>query len=129
MKVKKYFLVFAFLVVSIIALLYGISPQWFAQTFLGISELDLNIAHILRAVTGLYLALGVFWFYSAFSDKYRNTAVLTCVIFAGGLVIGRIISLFADGQPRPIFILYLVLELGLVPIAYWVFKLPEEIKS
>jgi len=129
MKVKKYFLVFSFLVVSIIALLYGISPQWFAQTFLGISELDLNIAHILRAVTGLYLALGVFWFYSAFSDKYRNTAVLTCVIFAGGLVIGRIISLFADGQPRPIFILYLVLELGLVPIAYWVFKLPEEIKS
>ena len=125
MKMKKYFLLFAFLVVSIIALLYGVSPQWFAQTFLGIPELDLNIAHILRAVMCLYLALGVFWFCSAFSDRYRNTAVLTCGIFAGGLVIGRIISFFADGQPQPLLILYIVMEFALVPIAYWIFKLPE----
>ena len=66
MKVKKYFLIFAFVTVSTIALLYGISPKWFVQTFLGLNELDLNIAHILRAVMGLYLSLGIFWLYSAF---------------------------------------------------------------
>ena len=74
---------------------------------------------------GLYLALGVFWLYSAFSIRHRNTAVLTCVVFAGGLVIGRLISYFADGQPKPLLILYIVLELALVPLAFWLFKLPD----
>jgi len=111
--------------VSIIALLYGVSPTWFAQTFLGISELDLNVAHILRAVMGLYLALGVFWLCSAFSEKHRNTAVLTFLIFAGGLVMGRIVSLFADGQPKPLLVLYMVFELALLPIGYWIYRLPE----
>ena len=125
MKIKKFFLIFAFIAVSIIALLYGISPQWFAKTFLNIPVLALDFAHILRAVMCLYLALGLFWLFSAFSDKYRNTAILTTVIFAGGLVSGRIISLFADGQPSPILVVYIVMELILVPVGIWVFRLPE----
>jgi hypothetical protein len=126
MKAKRYFLIFAFVVVSIIALLYGISPQWFAQTFLDINELSISSSHILRALMCLYLAFGVFWLYSAFSDRYRNTAVLTTVIFSGGLVIGRIGSLLMDGWPKPLLVLYLFLELGLIPVALWIFKLPEE---
>ena len=59
------------------------------------------------------------------SNRHRSTAVLTCVVFAGGLVIGRGISYFADGQPKPLLMLYIILELGLVPIAYWLFKLPD----
>ena len=125
MKIKKYFLMIAFVAVSIIALLYGVSPGWFAQTFLNVPEMPLDFAHILRAVMCLYLALGLFWLFSAFSDKYRNAAVLTTVIFAGGLVIGRLISLFADGQPSPILVVYIALEFVLVPIGLWVFRLPE----
>lgn len=125
MMIKKYYLIFAFSVVAIIALLYGISPQWFAQTFLDVSTLSLDIAHILRAVMCLYLALGLFWLSAAFSDKYRNTAVLTTIFFAGGLVTGRIISFFADGQPSGILILYVAMEFVLIPVAYWVFKLPD----
>jgi len=125
MIIKKYFLLLAFSMVAIIALLYGVSPQWFAHTFLGVTELDLNIAHILRAVMGLYIALGLFWFYAAFSDLYRNTAVLTTVIFAAGLVSGRIISFFTDGRPSALLVFYAVIELALVPIAVWVFRLPE----
>ena len=126
MKAKRYFLIFASVVVSMIALLYGLSPQWFAQTFLDINELSISSAHILRALMCLYLAFGVFWLYSAFSDRYRNTAVLTTVIFSGGLVIGRIGSLLMDGWPKPLLVLYLFLELGLIPVAFWIFKLPEE---
>ncbi len=125
MKIKKYFLMIAFVAVSIIALLYGVSPRWFAQTFLNVPEMPLDFAHILRAVMCLYLALGMFWLFSAFSDKYRNAAVLTTVIFAGGLVTGRLISLFTDGQPSPILAVYIVMEFLLVPIAVWVFRLPE----
>ena len=125
MKIKKTFLLFAFASVSVIALLYGISPQWFAKTFLNIPQLDPNIAHILRAVMGLYLALGVFWLYAAFNDNYRNIAVLTTAIFAGGLMLGRILSLFIEGQPAPLLTFYVVVEFMLTPLALWVFKLEE----
>ena len=124
-NIKKHFLIFAFVAVIPIALAYGISPDWFASTFLGIDMLDTNIAHILRAIMCLYLALGLFWLYSAFNQAYRNPALLTVVLFTGGLVVGRLISYFVDGQPQPILILYIGLEFILVPMAYWVFRLPE----
>jgi Domain of unknown function (DUF4345) len=125
MQLKKACLTMAFAAVTIIALLYGISPTWYAATFLGITDLNLNIAHILRAVTGLYLALAAFWLYSAFNDKYRNTAVLTTILFAGGLVAGRCVSLILDGQPAPVLLIYGAMELAVVVIGYWVFRLPE----
>jgi hypothetical protein len=124
-NIKRNFLLFAFVAVTPIALAYGVSPDWFASTFLGIEILDRNIAHILRAIMCLYLALGLFWLYSAFNETYRNAALLTVVLFTAGLVIGRLISYFADGQPQPLLILYIGLELVLLPIAYWVFRLPE----
>jgi hypothetical protein len=125
MKIKKAFLIAAFIMVSIIALLYGVDPQWFGRTFLNLSQLDRNIAHILRAVMGLYLALGLFWLYSAFNEKYRNVAILTTMIFSGGLVTGRIISYFTEGQPAPLLTFYIVAEFALTPLAYWVFTLDE----
>ena len=123
--IKKKFLIFAFLAVVPIALAYGVSPNWFASTFLGIEALDTNIAHILRAVMCLYLGLGLFWLYSAFNENYRNPALVTIIVFTGGLVIGRLISLLADGQPAPILILYIGLEFVLVPLAFWVLRQPE----
>jgi hypothetical protein len=125
MQVKKAYLTMAFVAVTIIALLYGISPTWFAATFLGITGLNPNVAHILRAVMGLYLALAAFWLYSAFNDKYRNTAVLTTILFAGGLAAGRCLSLIVDGQPAPVLLIYVAMEFAVVPIGYWVFRLPE----
>jgi hypothetical protein len=124
-NLKKAYLVLAFAIVSIIALLYGISPAWFASTFLGVTELSLNFAHILRAVMCLYLALGCFWLFSAFSDTHRNTAILTTILFAGGLVTGRLVSFIVDGQPAPLLILYAAMEFALVPIGYWVYTRPE----
>ena len=126
MKIKQAFLILAFVMVAIIALLYGDSPQWFARSFLGVVDLNLNVAHILRAIMGLYIGLGLFWLFAASSSKHRNTAVLTTVIFAAGLVSGRIVSLFADGLPSPLLVFYTVIELALVPVAYWVYRLPEE---
>jgi hypothetical protein len=122
MQIKKAYLIFAFCAVSVIALLYGVSPQWFAQRFLGLAELDAGLAHILRAVMGLYLALGLFWLYAAFHEPYRNPAVLTTVIFSGGLVSGRFVSLLVEGRPAPLLLLYVFMELALVPIGLWVFR-------
>lgn len=85
MQIKKAFLIFSFVAVSIFGLMYGISPKWYAATFLNIPDLNLNVAHILRAIAGLYLALAAFWLYAAFHDKYRDAAILTAILFAGGL--------------------------------------------
>ena len=126
MHLKMAYLIMTSVAVAIIALLYGISPTWYASTFLGITGLNPNIAHILRAVTGLYLALAAFWLYSAFNDKYRNTAVLTTILFAGGLAAGRCASLILDGQPAPVLLLYGAMELAVVLVGYWIFKLPEK---
>lgn len=124
-NIKKNFLIFAFVAVIPIALGYGVAPEWFVSTFLNIDILDTNIAHMLRAIMCLYIALGLFWLYAAFNKAYRNAALLTIMLFAGGLVTGRIISYVADGQPQPILLIYIGLELVLVPVTYWVFKLPE----
>src|SRR5262245_14631866 len=123
-QIKKAYLTFAFAAVTIFALMYGISPTWYAATFLGITDLSPNIAHILRAVTGLYLALAAFWLYSAFNEKYRNAAVLTTILFAVGLAAGRSVSLIVDGQPAPLLLLYGAAELAVVLIGYRVFRLP-----
>jgi hypothetical protein len=89
-------------------------------------DLNLNEAHILRAVMGLYIGLGLFWLFAAFSSKHRNTAVLTTLVFTAGLASGRIVSLFADGQPSPLLVFYTIIELALAPVAYWVYRRPEE---
>ena len=126
MIIKKVFLLIACFTVVIIALLYGVSPHWFARLFLGITDISVEIAHILRSIMGLYLALSIFWLWAAFNDQYRNMAVLTTMIFSGGLVSGRLISVVVDGQPSPVLVLYIILEFVFVPVSYWVFRLPEK---
>lgn len=125
MHLKQAYLIFAFVAVAVIALLYGVSPDWFARTFLDVNDLDADLAHILRAVMGLYLALGLFWLYAAFNPRFRDAAVLTTVIFSAGLVSGRLISLVVDGRPAPLLLIYVAMEFALVPIGLWVFKQPD----
>ena len=89
MDLKKYFLILSFSLVSAIALLYGVDPPWFAGTFLGVTELNVNFAHILRAIMCLYLALSSFWLFCALTNQHKTVAILTTIVFAGGLLIGR----------------------------------------
>lgn len=125
MRLKKAFLIVGSFIVSTIALLYGLHPAWFARTFLGVDELGVNLSHILRAVMCLYLALAGFWLFSAFSEKHRDTAVLTTILFAGGLVAGRLLSFIIDGQPSPILIFYAALEFAIIPLAWWIYSRPD----
>lgn len=126
MLIKKYFLILGFFVVSGIAALYGVDPNWFAHTFLGIAQLDINFAHILRAVMCLYVGLGLFWLRAAFVPERRNIALLTMIIFASGLLVGRLFSFLADGKPSLLLQSYAAVEFLLIPIAYWIYRLPEE---
>lgn len=122
---KSGFLIFAALIVILIAMAYGVNPAWFVATFLHGSIVDTNWAHLLRAVMGLYLFMGGFWLYAAKHPDLRNPALLTTILFAGGLVCGRILSLFTDGIPSPLLLIYLVLELALIPFAIVIYRLPD----
>jgi hypothetical protein len=123
MQLKKVLLVLSFVTVCVIALLYGISPQWFFDTFLVTSQkLSIDQSHILRAVMMLYVARGLFWLYCAFSDRYRDAGIIVIAVFCGGLVAGRILSVIVDGIPSPILILYIFMELSLVPVCIWLMR-------
>jgi hypothetical protein len=127
MGLKTAYLLLASLLVAVIALLYGISPSWFARTFLSANDLGLDGSHILRAVMCLYLAFAGLWLYSAFHAEYRNFAILSTMVFGGGLVAGRILSLLVDGIPSPLLLFYTLLEFVLLPVAYWVLRRPESV--
>lgn len=123
MQLKKGLLVFSFVTICVIALLYGVSPQWFFDTFLVNShQPSIDQSHILRAVMMLYLAFGLFWLYCAFSDRYRDAGIIVLSVFCGGLVAGRILSVIIDGIPSPILILYIFMELSLVPVCIWILR-------
>ena len=127
MNLKKALLVVSFGTISVIALLYGISPKWFFKTFLVDSQVpSIDQAHILRAVMTLYLGLGGFWLFCAFSDKYRDAGVIVLAVFCGGLVTGRLLSVLFDGAPSPILWVYIAMELGLVPVCVWLLKRDEK---
>ena len=85
-------------------------------------EPSLDQSHILRAVMMLYIALGLFWLYSAFSDRYRDAGVIVLAVFCGGLVAGRILSVIVDGIPSPLLILYIFMELSIVPVCIWLMR-------
>lgn len=126
MNFKKALLLTSFGTISVIALLYGISPKWFFDVFLIDSTApSIDQSHVLRAVMMLYLALGFFWLYSAFSEKYRDAGVIVLAVFCGGLASGRILSVIVDGMPSPILLVYIGMELGLVPICIWLLKRDE----
>jgi len=123
MMLKKYLLIFSFFTISTIALLYGISPQWFFQNFLVDSQPPtVDQSHILRAVMMLYISLGGFWLYAAFNNKFRDSGIIILAIFCGGLVSGRILSVIIDGLPSPILIVYIFMELSLIPVCIWLLR-------
>lgn len=125
LQVKQYFLLGSSGTIFAVGALYGISPDWFARVFLGVADLDHNLAHILRGFMCLYFGFGLFWLLAAFSDAYRNAALLTTVLFPAGLVVGRIISLVLDGLPSTLLLIFLLFELVQAPLAYWVFRLSD----
>jgi len=126
LQIKKSFLIGASTTIVLVGASYGVSPSWFARVFLGVSELDHNLAHVLRGFMCLYIGFGLFWLLAAFSDAYRNAALLTTILFPAGLVIGRIISFPLDGRPSTLLLVYMFFEFIQAPLAYWVFRLSDD---
>jgi predicted membrane protein len=121
-KLQKALLLFVSVGLIPIALGYGLVPEKSMDYLFGISVTGINLAHILRAVMGLYLALVIFWVIGAFKIQLRQAALYSLVVFMLGLAAGRILSIIVDGVPNWLLILYTVLELGFGAIGLLLLK-------
>lgn len=97
-------------IVFIAGTLYGGNPRWFMDYFFGVSEISMDVVHILRAVMGIYFGIAIFWLLGTWKEAYWKAATLSNVLFMGGISLGRIIALFIDGFSLE-FGIALVLEL------------------
>jgi len=114
----RVFLIFCAVGLVPIALGYGAKPSVTLDIVFGINVDTTNLAHIMRAVMGLYLGMVVLWLFGAFQKSMTGPALAACAVFMLGLAAGRILSFILDGQPHWLLIVYAALEvvLGLVAL-------------
>jgi hypothetical protein len=119
---NRIFLIFCSVGLVPIALGYGAIPSATLGAVFGIKVDTTNLAHIMRAVMGLYLGMVVLWLWGAFRRSMEGPALVACAVFMLGLAAGRILSFALDGLPHWLLVVYAALEivLGLVAIAlHW----------
>ena len=107
---KNFNLLISSIVVVIASFVYGGNPEKILPVVFGFEVVDLELKNIFRAIMGLYIAFGIFWFIGFLKREYLKSATLSNIIFMGGLAFGRIISFFADGISKQ-FLIGAMLEL------------------
>ena len=118
MSKESIFLLVAAVGLTPIALAYGLVPAITVPMLYGVEIDSVNVTHIFRAVMGLYLAMIVFWILGATRESLRFAGLCSVVVFMGGLAMGRLLSLFLDGIPGALLVIYLLLEVGFALVAF-----------
>ncbi|MBK8388829.1 MAG: DUF4345 domain-containing protein [Saprospiraceae bacterium] len=117
-------LAFASFIGMVVGLAYGINPTRIMSFFFDFNVESVDLSHLLRAIMGLYLALGVYWIMGIFKSEHWRGATITCTIFMGGLAVGRMISLIIDGIPSITFSIGMIVEI--VFMVWGIFNLKKE---
>jgi hypothetical protein len=125
MNLRQLFLISTAIGLVPIALSYGLAPQQSLNELFGLQVDSVNGFHIFRAITGLYLALALFWVMGALRAGLRQAALLSLVVFMLGLAIGRVVSILVDGMPHTLLQVYLLLELGIGVVGLLLLKRPD----
>ncbi len=116
------FLIFCTIGLVPIALSYGAKPSITLDALFGIKVDTINHTHIMRAVMGLYLGMGVFWLCGAFRRSMAGPALAACAVFMLGLAAGRLLSFILDGMPHWLLVVYAALEIVLGLIALTLYR-------
>ena len=112
-KIKNLHLSISALIVFSIAFVYGLLPQQLLPNPFDFEHISTDLANILKATMGLYIAFALFWLLGIYNQKYWYTATVSNALFMLGLGFGRAISCTIDGLPSPIFVFGMVGELFL----------------
>lgn len=118
----RIFLIFCAVGLVPIALGYGAKPSASLEALFGITVDTTNLAHIMRAVMGLYFGMVVLWILGAFKQSFSGPALVSCAVFMLGLAAGRLLSFILDGMPHWLLIVYAVLEIVLGVMAILIYK-------
>ena len=118
-KKESFFLVFVAIGVFFASLGYGFLPSLTMPFLYEIEVTNTNLLNILRAISGLYIALVTFWILGAYNSNLQLPALWSLTIFMTGIALGRVASILIDGLHSPIFIFYLFIEIisGLIGYA------------
>jgi len=108
-----------------VALSYGVSPEQSLGWLFGITVESVNHAHVVRGITGFYLAMVLFWVYGAVYEKCERAAIQSEIVFMAGLAVGRIASILVDGWPHWLLVGYALAEIALVVIGIILLKKPQ----
>lgn len=112
MTEARWYLLLSALGLLPIALSYGINPSGLLPQLMDLQPIGTNMVHVFRAIMGLYLGMVVLWLVGAWrGGVLLRTAVISEVVFMGGLASGRLLSLSVDGRPSAIFLIYTGAEL------------------
>lgn len=110
---RRWFLLFCAAGLIPVAMGYGALPARTMPMLLGVEVDSLELTHILRAVMGLYLGMVVLWVLGALRAAFTPSALIAGGIFMLGLAAGRLVSLFVDGVPHHLLVIYLGPEISL----------------
>jgi Domain of unknown function (DUF4345) len=94
------------------ALTYGLTPNKALSALFDFNVATTDLHNIFRAVMGLYLGMATLWTIGILKPRYWAAATLSNIAFMGGLALGRLISLLADGIPSIYFTLGMLAEAG-----------------
>ena len=119
---NRAFLIFCAVGLVPIALGYGASPSVSMDFLFDIKVDTTNLAHILRAVMGLYFGMVGLWLWGAFDKSMEAPALVGCAVFMLGLAAGRILSFILDGMSHWLLFVYAVLEIVLGVVAVMLFR-------
>lgn len=110
MDYKKLFL----LGTGLLFVTVGLSSLFNPQAVMSSIELHVAAISTLNEVRanygGMHTFLGIFFLYSAFTQRLQSSALMLVVIFSSGLVVGRMTSLVLDGVPNAAIFTFLGIE-------------------
>lgn len=97
LKVKKLHLGTSAIIVFVVALIYGVSPEKALPLFFDFNVENLELKNIFRAIMGLYIGFAIYWVMGIKKPEHWKSATISNIIFMGGLVFGRFVSTIFDG--------------------------------
>ena len=99
------------LLIIIIALAYGLSPENILPKLFAFQVYSTDLKQVFRAIMGLYLSMACLWITGISKPAYWKTATISNICFMGGLAFGRVVSLVFDGLPNTYFLMGMMLEI------------------
>lgn len=97
-RTKIHLLISVFVVIPV-SLVYGFFPEVLFE----IPVTEINELNSLKALMGVYLGFSYLWLLGVFRPRFLKAALISNVVFMLGLGSGRLLSLFLDGFPSPLF--------------------------